>query len=158
VHQEARTPEPRSPDRTRRRQVSKRGSLHRKQTRGIGVSAFGKWRGKNLCLEKSRDAISRTNGNRRSLEGQVASDPRYRGSAFREFRHQEKLPYGFAIREIPKRTWQGGSPRQSGRQVSRREASPQEADRWHREIGVRGFVIRESYAPRTPELRFPEVS
>ena len=138
--------------------MSKRGSLHRKQTRGIGVSAFGKWRGKNLCLEKSRDAISRTNGNRRSLEGQVASDPRYRGSAFREFRHQEKLPYGFAIREIPKRTWQGGSPRQSKGQVSRREASPQEADRWHREIGVRGFVIRESYAPRTPELRFPEVS
>jgi hypothetical protein len=127
VHQEARTPEPRKPDRARGRQVSRRKSLHGKQTRGIGVSAFGRWRGKSLCPEKSRDAISRTNGSRRSSEGQVASDPRYRGSAFREFRHQEKLPYGFAIREIPKLTWHRGTRDRVG-------------DRW-RAVGVSGFGV-----------------
>jgi hypothetical protein len=44
------------------------------------------------------------------------------------------VPYhiGFAIREIPKRTWQGGSPRHEG-------------DRWQctRGFGTRGFVLHE---------------
>jgi hypothetical protein len=37
------------------------------------------------------------------------------------------LHFGLAIREIPKRTWQGGSPKLSGRQVAR----------------TRGFVLHE---------------
>jgi hypothetical protein len=40
----------------------------------------------------------------------VASDPAYRRSEFRGFRPQGNLHRGFAIREIPKRTWQGGGP------------------------------------------------
>jgi hypothetical protein len=42
------------------------------------------------------------------------------------------LHFGFAIREIPKRTWQGGSPRHSGRQVA-----------CTRGFGTRGFVLHE---------------
>ena len=36
----------------------------------------------------------------------MASDPAYRSSAFRGFRHQNTLHFGFAIGEIPMATWQ----------------------------------------------------
>jgi hypothetical protein len=62
----------------------------------------------------------------------VASDPAYRSSAFRGFCHQRNLPFGFAIGEIPKRTWQGRSPRLSGRQVA-----------FTRGFGTQGFVLHE---------------
>jgi hypothetical protein len=87
-----------------------------------------------LCPVKSRVAISRINGSHRSSEGQVASDPGYRSSAFRGFRHQKKLvPW---IRD----------PRNPEEDVARWDPKTEWGDRCHRrlthrDIGDRGARV-----------------
>jgi len=53
------------------------------------------------------------------------------------------LHRGFAIREIPKRMWQGESTRHSGRQVATSQRSKVEGPSLHvlSEFGVRDFVV-----------------
>jgi hypothetical protein len=65
---------------------------------------------------KSRVAISRFNGNRRSERGQVARDPME--STFGVSGNRERLHRGFANPRSPEATWQRGAPETSGIQVA----------------------------------------
>jgi hypothetical protein len=91
------------------------------------------------------NAISRIDLSHRSSEGHVASDPE--GFGIRGFRTKRNLYHGFKIREIPKRTWQGGSPRQSGRQVAIHRSSKVRGPSLHvlSEFGVRDLVVSRVY-------------
>jgi hypothetical protein len=82
--------------------IDRRDTWHR--TSGFRGSAIGNSRCKGLTTKEL--AIPRIDQSRRSTEGHVASDPAYRSSAFRGFRHQNTLHFGFAIGEIPMATWQ----------------------------------------------------
>jgi hypothetical protein len=77
----------------------------------------------------------------RSTEGHVVSDPAYRSSAFRGFDTKGALYRVFAIREIPRLTWQCGTQRLTGGQVA-----------CSRSFGVRSFVLHETHNSTTSDF------
>jgi hypothetical protein len=99
-------------------EVARDLTLKRRKNPAHRISAFGFDEARVACSLKSRVAISESTGAVDQSRDTWRKIPRSRGSALGVFDNRENLHRGSAIREIPKVTWQRGTPGASGTQVA----------------------------------------